>query len=554
MANRQKGFIPPTHADIPEDVCMLVFVPNDVHAIAAFWGQYEDLGLWTTWAKTGDTRARDIAFRFKQSIIESLDLWEEIGCMSPLTVNVNCCCDSTPGTSGSTIIINNVIHLGSADYEDIVGLPGGVIDDGYSPPTSDWPNRTEYEQYKCNYAATFANDLVDTFMALAIWHSGFAEWTYDQIELMLTTANLSSLIKGLIAPVFTEAGYLDRLKSALLQMAEDDPIKFVTAVDVAELLVKDYIKCLIYNANSADQARSNILEMFESTMADAGLGDGPIDSFTKYEMRAWFALLVDWTNLEPAFDLAQVAETFAGAYCGDCTGAPILPGPNTLQTGLISYYEFETDAVLEDSHGDHDWTSAGAQVTGGEGITGQCVFNNTQDAKFLAMETNVWQALGSWSVAFWAAPTATPPAADSDILFEMDGRVTIQWQYNQTQLITIVEPASGGTNYPSMVDDWQLNTWNLVVVTYNHSTYEFTRYMNDADPLTSVIATGIIQNALPRLTLGCVYATTYTNAMRGYIDECAFWDRVLTTEEVAALWNVGQGISYDNIVNPGAPA
>jgi hypothetical protein len=42
--------------------------------------------------------------------------------------------------------------------------------------------------------------------------------------------------------------------------------------------------------------------------------------------------------------------------------------------------------------------------------------------------------------------------------------------------------------------------------------------------------------------------------MHGSLDELARWSRVLTADERTALWNVGFGLTYENIVNPGGPA
>lgn len=335
---KRRGFVPPENASISDDTCVLVFLPDDPYAIAAFFGQYEDLGLWTSWLQTGNSRAVDIAQRYKQSINETLELYREVGCMSPLTINVNC--GSSGACCGQFLVFNvsGDVHLLPADYDGINLLPGGQVDDGVNPPSPDWTTYTEYQQYKCNVSQRFAEDLLATLDNIAEAYSGFIGWSFDMIVQVVNTAFVSRLIEGLIAAIFQNSGYVERFISATLNLADTDPIVFATFSDVVALLTLQDIKCAIYNAQSAADANANLRALWTTAMDSAGIASAEGFGTTRTEFTAIFNLCVHYVNLEPAFDLTGVSETFGGADCSMCSGVTPVTG------NLISHLKLESGA------------------------------------------------------------------------------------------------------------------------------------------------------------------------------------------------------------------
>jgi hypothetical protein len=67
--SRTKGYLLPTEVSPPDDVCIRVYVPNDVRYIEAFWGSYEFLSRWLAWEEDSSHTGKLAAARFFESFL-----------------------------------------------------------------------------------------------------------------------------------------------------------------------------------------------------------------------------------------------------------------------------------------------------------------------------------------------------------------------------------------------------------------------------------------------------------------------------------------------------
>lgn len=67
------GYRLPATIEPGEDVCIRVYVPKDSLYLAAFWSQYERLGMWLAWER-GSTRAKDAASAWKVRIAKAREI------------------------------------------------------------------------------------------------------------------------------------------------------------------------------------------------------------------------------------------------------------------------------------------------------------------------------------------------------------------------------------------------------------------------------------------------------------------------------------------------
>lgn len=67
------GYRLPATIEPGEDVCIRVYVPKDSLYLAAFWAQYEKLGMWLSWER-GGTRAKDAASAWKVRIAKAREI------------------------------------------------------------------------------------------------------------------------------------------------------------------------------------------------------------------------------------------------------------------------------------------------------------------------------------------------------------------------------------------------------------------------------------------------------------------------------------------------
>lgn len=544
MTKRAKGFIPPEHANIPDDVCMLVFVPNDPHAIAAFWGQFEDLGLWTTWARTGDTRARDIAERFKTSIIESLDLHDEVGCMSPLTINVNCGSQS----NCSQLIqfdLNLDIHIGAEDLADIVALPGGNTDNGYLPPAQE--TYSEYLTLKCAYANQMATDIYNSWDNLASLGLSAGAIGLQAFGVMLSTGSFVSALTGIIGGIVT-TGTLGTV--ALGAFVGLGALFGIAAYGYFEQLQAamsiDDLRCALYGATSAEDARRRVADTFYEFGVTAGLV--PIAQGELVDAFVYLAkTLTPVTILEPLFDATPYTLALPVADCTLCT--PVPPQlPDTSDAELTAYILFNQNLYEEDQVSGLQLLKTGTIDLVGGLWGNQAIQINANGEYFRAATPGNAMDLpaGDYTMVAWIAPQEMAASSgtiavkannSSNKTWHLDIRTSpvlhFFWShaYSPNQFVGV-----GGVSY----GDLELDMWHFVCVRYNAATSTMSFRTNGPAYVDNNYAVQVPRQSTEPVDVGG-WVNYPSFGARFAIQEFAILDGMLTDDEVDFLFNSGLG-------------
>ena len=214
-------------------------------------------------------------------------------------------------------------------------------------------------------------------------------------------------------------------------------------------------------------------------------------------------------------------------------GQPVMAGIND---GLVGYWPFEGGSTEDASKGGHDGTENGGPtlVTGKVGdalhfMGGQRVTVGTWDPA----ETSGQMSLSVW--VNWDGLTGS----EMGVFAKRDG-----WGEGLVHWYLEGNPDNGSHNfggfgsYPWFGDNIPpIGEWRHIVVTFDGTTAEM--YIDGA----SVGAQGFAFTGAPdaMIVIGCVDGDG-GNPYNGAIDEPALWDRVLTVDEVAQIYNEGAGM------------
>ncbi|MGD8457414.1 MAG: SpvB/TcaC N-terminal domain-containing protein, partial [Anaerolineales bacterium] len=222
--------------------------------------------------------------------------------------------------------------------------------------------------------------------------------------------------------------------------------------------------------------------------------------------------------------------------------------PPPLLNGLISYWKLdETSGTRIDSVGSRDLTDNNTvgYTTGKQSNAADFERGNTE---YLSYDTpygtatdgdvsiSVWINMeslggdyyGSGIIASYRNPNV---AGDWNIAVTNDGRIRF---YRK----------ESGTDYywQTGTSEISTSTWYHLVVTYDDAGNSASCYINNASKSFSVVNAEVSWGTTA-LTVGRNF-TTQNFYHDGLLDELAVYDRVLTTPEVAQLYNSGDGLTY----------
>lgn len=223
---------------------------------------------------------------------------------------------------------------------------------------------------------------------------------------------------------------------------------------------------------------------------------------------------------------------------------PPPPPPSTLLMGLAAYWSFDTSPPsgalsLADSSGNGRTLVNNAAVTAAAGLIGNgAVFNasgqNLNTPTFIPLGSNT-----DFSVWLWALTTNIFPQQ----MFFTFGNSGVAFEIEMVNNDAIrVTGYNGSTFHLDTPVTLVADTWYPVCVTYDSATSILTVFL-PAQALTSSLT---ITPALAVPTGTVQMGLEIGGGMRviGMIDEVGVWDRVLTTIEIADLYNAGAGITY----------
>ena len=207
-----------------------------------------------------------------------------------------------------------------------------------------------------------------------------------------------------------------------------------------------------------------------------------------------------------------------------------------LTDGLVSYWKFDetSGTVLDDAHGTDDLT-VDSSVTGGDGIinNGGIFTQATQyhDTSYTSFDTET----DSFTYSVWVEYTDTPTNWGGPIFVEGGSTQILGIIYRNNQITAV---AGGGLVYGETGINPSLDTWYHLVVTYSDK--KITIFV-DGEEKADATFTGSHWTS-EKFTIG---------NMDGNLDEIGIWSRVLTSTEIADLYNEGDGLSYDSFTGEG---
>jgi len=223
-----------------------------------------------------------------------------------------------------------------------------------------------------------------------------------------------------------------------------------------------------------------------------------------------------------------------------------------LADNLVAYWELEeASGDRVDSHSTYDLTQSGTP-SNATGVQGNGVDLELSSSQHLYV-ADPFHISNNLSISSWIKPES---------FTNNDNRWICRW-YNQTEYILrlnagkvdVLHSCSGGTVQVTGASSLSTGTWYHIVTTYN-STDGLKVYVNNGSPLTAA-ANGTINNSVEPFTIGVARssggAVAAGTLFDGIVDEVGVWDKTLTTDEVAELYNSGAGMSYADITGGAAP-
>lgn len=229
-----------------------------------------------------------------------------------------------------------------------------------------------------------------------------------------------------------------------------------------------------------------------------------------------------------------------------------MPETNPGTTGLLSWWSMDESSsgvgavTREDSHGSNDLTDVNTTPSA-TGRVGNCSNHNPNNVEHFSRAHSGWTfASNEASLSFWVKlNAATPPIAGwSGIVDFGTGTASlypfvdglIYMDAFRTARVDGITPSGAVTR----------TNWHLVTITTTPGANGWQMYQN-----TTLIkqATGQSSVTVPSTIL--VGASDGTFRINGMMDEVNVWNRVLTADEIAWLYNSGNGRAYSELAVPG---
>lgn len=241
-----------------------------------------------------------------------------------------------------------------------------------------------------------------------------------------------------------------------------------------------------------------------------------------------------------------------------CMGATwVLPGKGqhgsstALTTDLVSYWDMDETGTntREDStatNNDLDTAVAAPTHTSSGKISNAMHLDNDTDAMRRASPSNLGiPSSGVLTVAGWVQPKGS--VADGDICgLRTSYPSNIQWIVATvgTNSRYRVYLRAGSNDYEALSasSSAAVDTWAFLICEFDDSAKEIRISVNNGTPVTTSYS-GSPASVTPAFQFGKPGSGGETGAVC-YADEWGVWDRTLTSDEKAALYNSGNGTTY----------
>jgi len=214
-----------------------------------------------------------------------------------------------------------------------------------------------------------------------------------------------------------------------------------------------------------------------------------------------------------------------------------------LTDNLISYYKLdESSGNAADSVGSNTGTNTNVTYAAGK-INNGAVFNGT-NAKLITGVTGFPTIQGNKTVSLWFNSSSITTTQQDSIFGLFDNASSPSNSYQ-----IVMDNATGGSKIK--VTKWggavvadsgftpTVSTWYHLVVTYDGTNTII--YINGDLKVTSNTA---VQSGTSASCVMGIYPGGTVEWYNGIIDEVGIWSRALSSTEVTALYNSGNGLQY----------
>lgn len=224
----------------------------------------------------------------------------------------------------------------------------------------------------------------------------------------------------------------------------------------------------------------------------------------------------------------------------------------SLLTNLVAYYKLDGNA--NDSTGSHNGSISGATYTSSGKILGAYLFDGSNDY-ISTFSPNFGSS--SFSISFWFKTSTSQ--SEKYMIGEYGTTSGISYyvlrigqnvsNMGTNKLSILLRSSANEAVFSAAVSSGAINdgAWHHAVIIVNRTTNQVIGYVDGTNTLTaSRYFAGNFNGSLATMYLGAQHYPTGTidGYWNGYLDEVAFWDKILTTDEIASLYNNNSGFSY----------
>jgi len=221
-----------------------------------------------------------------------------------------------------------------------------------------------------------------------------------------------------------------------------------------------------------------------------------------------------------------------------------------IKDNLVSFWEFESGALLVDSHGTMTLTDNGTvtQNTGKVGMAAEFTAANTE---FLSHTDHTDLEPGDANFTFTAWVYLVAGYGTYPFILSKDDGGTLRSYYlrymggatNRFDFGLYSDGTEGALVYANTFGAASNNTWYFVTVQYDADANLMYISVNAGTQDTNTQTGGAFSNALD-FRIGYLNISDTNALWNGRIDQIVFWKRKITADEITWMFNGGDGRSY----------
>lgn len=211
-----------------------------------------------------------------------------------------------------------------------------------------------------------------------------------------------------------------------------------------------------------------------------------------------------------------------------------------LKDDLVSYWKHDTNGSFPDAHGSDTGTINGATYTASGKLSGGYEYDGSNDSIDIGLAPSDL-AGGDFTLGFWVKPTDADRTGNT-VLYATDGSLSswprlIIWG-SSTNYARFYSSSTQWVDTGAIVD----NTWYHIVVTRVGNL--FTMYFNGSSVDTNTHA--VTFSDATNFAFGQWQGQAADRQFYGVMDEIFYSSRGMSSDEVAEIYNSGDGLGYDD--------